>query len=116
MANVLSKDRKQRLLALGRLGWSLRRVEQTTGVRRETASTCEPYGELIERALARDRNAVAMWHDLVSEHSFTIGYQRVKRFVHRLRGTQAPEAHSVIVTEENVGFISIVAGLPWTYR
>jgi transposase len=38
MSNVLSDEKKQQILALGRLGWSLRRIEQATGVRRETAS------------------------------------------------------------------------------
>jgi len=38
MSNVLSDDKRQQILALGRLGWSLRRIEQATGVRRETAS------------------------------------------------------------------------------
>jgi Mu transposase, C-terminal domain len=38
MANVLNEDKKQQVIALGRLGWSLRRIEQATGVRRETAS------------------------------------------------------------------------------
>src|SRR2546428_347271 len=38
MSNVLSDDKKQQVLALGRLGWSLRRIEQATAVRRETAS------------------------------------------------------------------------------
>ena len=37
MGNVLSKDKREQVLALGRLGWPLRRIEQTTGVRRETA-------------------------------------------------------------------------------
>src|SRR2546428_3344693 len=37
MTNILSDDRRQEVLALGRLGWSLRRIEQATGVRRETA-------------------------------------------------------------------------------
>ena len=37
MANVLSEEKKQQVIALGRLGWSLRRIEQATGVRRETA-------------------------------------------------------------------------------
>jgi hypothetical protein len=37
MANVLSDDKKQQVLALGRLGWSLRKIERETGVRRETA-------------------------------------------------------------------------------
>jgi transposase len=38
MANVLSEERKQQVLALGRLGWPLRRIEEATGIRRETAS------------------------------------------------------------------------------
>ena len=37
MANVLKDEKKQQVVALGRLGWSLRRIEQATGVRRETA-------------------------------------------------------------------------------
>ena len=38
MANVLNEEKKQQVLALGRLGWSLRRIQQTTRIRRETAS------------------------------------------------------------------------------
>src|SRR5450755_3493508 len=38
MANVLNEEKKQQVLALGRLGWSLRRIQQTTKIRRETAS------------------------------------------------------------------------------
>lgn len=38
MANVLSEEKKQQVLALGRLGWPLRRIQEETGVRRETAS------------------------------------------------------------------------------
>jgi transposase len=38
MSNVLSEEKRQEILALGRLGWALRRIEQATGVRRETAS------------------------------------------------------------------------------
>src|SRR5918994_1826753 len=38
MSNVLDEHRQQQIVALGRLGWSLRRIEETTGVRRETAS------------------------------------------------------------------------------
>src|ERR1700751_4404189 len=37
MSNVLSEEKRQQVLALGRLGWPLRRIEQETGVRRETA-------------------------------------------------------------------------------
>ena len=39
MSNVLSQEKKEQVVALGRLGWSLRRIEETTGVRRETAGT-----------------------------------------------------------------------------
>jgi transposase len=38
MSYVLSEEKRQQVLALGRLGWPLRRIEQETGVRRETAS------------------------------------------------------------------------------
>jgi transposase len=215
MANVLSDEKKQQVIALGRLGWTLRRIQRATGVRRETAagylkvagipvrppgwgrrtgskpakevitdfgvgkpasgvspdpapqepslpppsdlgtakpangvttdaklpqpheeatarlgrppaademitgpgaepapgpvpavpptrspfaSACEPYRELIELALARGRNAMAIWQDLVSETGFTSGYQSVRRFVGKLRGVQIPQAHPVIVT------------------
>jgi hypothetical protein len=38
MSNVLDHNKRQQVLALGRLGWSLRRIQEATGVRRETAS------------------------------------------------------------------------------
>ena len=38
MGNVLDPSKQQQVVALGRLGWSLRRIEQATGVRRETIS------------------------------------------------------------------------------
>ena len=38
MGNVLDDNTQQQIVALGRLGWSFRRIEQQTGVRRETAS------------------------------------------------------------------------------
>jgi len=38
MANVLNEEKKQQVLALGRLGWSLRQIQQATHIRRETAS------------------------------------------------------------------------------
>ena len=36
MSNVLDDEKQQQIRALGRLGWPLRRIEQATGVRRET--------------------------------------------------------------------------------
>jgi transposase len=151
MSNVLSEEKRQEVLALGRLGWTLRRIEQATGVRRETASqylkaasvairsprrrslakpasevstdsptgdgphgaagsspttpgrsprasACEPYRELVESALEKGRNAVAIYQDLVTDHGFAARYASVKRFVAKLRGQRCPEAHPVIVT------------------
>jgi len=168
MSNVLSEEKKQQVIALGRLGWSLRRIERATGIRRETAaaylrtagvplrppgrwgrpgpakpanevttdpgpakpassgevttdsgagseglpasetksgpslrpsvSACEAHREAIELGLSRDRNAMAIWQDLVSDYGFAGGYQSVKRFVHKLRGSQSPEACAVIET------------------
>ena len=151
--NVLSEEKKQQVIALGRLGWSLRRIQRATHIRRETAagylkaagiairppgswghrapakpaievttdfgagsaeekvvpaepragrspsaSASEPYRELIELELARGRNAMAIWQDLVDGHGFTAGYQSVKRYLHKLRGSATPEACAVIET------------------
>jgi len=149
--NVLSEEKKQQVIALGRLGWSLRRIQQATRIRRETAagylkaagiavrppggwgrrppakpanevttdfgaesagapppepppsrspssSACESYREVIELGLSRGRNAMAIWQDLVDGHGFAAGYQSVKRFVNKLRGSATPEARVVIET------------------
>src|SRR6266404_470413 len=185
MSNVLSEAKKQQVIALGRLGWPLRRIEQETGVRRETAgaylkaagigvrpprmwgrrppakpanevttgsdatkpantntenlstkgrakaetakpanenevttgfgvelsdsrpkdpkralstSFCEPFRDAIELSLSRDRNATAIWQDLVSESGFRGGYQTVKRFVRKLRGNPPLQPRAVILT------------------
>jgi hypothetical protein len=37
MSNVLSEEKRQQVIALGKLGWPLRRIEQATGVRRTEA-------------------------------------------------------------------------------
>ncbi len=174
----MSEQNKQQVIALGRLGWSLRRIQRATGVRRETAATylraagiafrppgkwgraptkpangvitdpeaaraadpispgapaakpanevitdsgvelagsvapsptappgrsptssaCEPYRETIELGLARGRNAMAIWQDLVDTCGFTASYQSVQRFVHKLCPSPSPEARVVIET------------------
>jgi transposase len=190
MANVLKDEKKQQIIALGRLGWSLRKIQEATRVRRETisaylrgagveiwppgrwrreskakpaievitgseaakpalpgladplnpnsenlspkgkatatskpaiqvitdfgvglsrkelektksacsASACEPYREMVELGLSRDRNAMAIWQDLVSDYGFQGGYQSVRRFAYKLRGAQVPQARAVILT------------------
>ena len=52
-----------------------------------SGSACEPYRQFIEQGLARGRNAMAIWQDLVSDRGFTACYQTVKRFVSKPRGT-----------------------------
>ena len=155
MVNVLSDEKKQQVVTLGRMGWSLRRIEKALQVRRETAgaylkaagvavggpgrrspvwpskpasagevstdserppwpplpgrapssSACEPFREVISEALARGRNAVGIWQDLVDDHGFQARYASVKRFVLKLRGTTPIEARVVITTDpgEEVG-------------
>jgi transposase len=160
MSNVLDQTKQQQIVALGRLGWSLRRIERALAVRRETisgylkaagiavpsrgrrseskpkpaiseevstdsgrskpaiserevstdpavsiapgrapsASSCEPYRELIAEALGRGRNAMAIWQDLVDDHGFTARYASVRRFVAQLRGSRPTEARVVITT------------------
>ena len=39
VSNVLSDDKKQQVIALGRLGWSLRRIEAAVHIRRETVAS-----------------------------------------------------------------------------
>ena len=39
MSNVLSEEKKKQVIALGQLGWTVRRIEAATGVRRETAAS-----------------------------------------------------------------------------
>ena len=167
MSNVLSEEKKKQVIALGQLGWALRRIEKATGVRRETAagylkaagipvaspggwgrrkapiplskpadlskpanevttgseaakpangsevttgsggpkssliptaSTSEPYREVIETALSLGRNAMSVWQELVDRHGFTGSYESVKRYARKLRGTQSPEACGIIET------------------
>src|ERR1700722_19415150 len=68
MSNVLNEAKKQQVLALGRLGWPLRRIEQETGVRRETAGAylkaagigVRPPGAWGRRAPAKAANETAV--------------------------------------------------------
>ena len=53
MGNVLSEEKRQQVLALGRLGWTVRRIEETTGVRRETASSYLKAAGIAVRAPGR---------------------------------------------------------------
>ena len=50
MANVLSETKRQQVVALGRLGWPLRRIEDATRVRREQ------HVEMLTTVWARLKN------------------------------------------------------------
>lgn len=50
MSNVLSSNKQQEVLTLGRLGWSLRRIEEALGLRRETAARYLKAAGIIVRA------------------------------------------------------------------
>jgi len=63
------------------------------------ASASEPFRELIENGLARGRNAMSIWQEMVDSHGFAGAYESVKRFVRKLRGPTSPEALAVITTE-----------------
>jgi len=72
MSNVLSDEKRQQIIALGRLGWPLRRIEQATGVRRETAGAylkaagigVRPPGGWGRRAAPKPANEVTTDSDL----------------------------------------------------
>ncbi|MCB1034125.1 MAG: IS21 family transposase [Acidobacteria bacterium] len=183
MSNVLKPSKKQQILALGQLGWSLRRIERETGVRRETISqylrgagipirpprssrlprpnpasnpstdprgpeanpasnlstdpgrpesnpasypstdsaspargvstdsgdspvalaaplrmpsSCEPYRPFIEQEVAKGRNAMGIYQDLVDDHGFKAGYSSVRRFVRRLVNRGPRDAHPIL--------------------
>jgi hypothetical protein len=67
VSNVLSEEKRQQVIALGRLGWPLRRIQQETGVRRETAGAylkaagiaIRPPGGWGRRAPAKPANEVS---------------------------------------------------------
>jgi transposase len=125
MGNCLTMADRQRVEALLELGWSYRRIERETGVRRETvarydprrvskpakvstgsgakparvspgsASSCEPYRDQIVEALARGLTAQRIWQDLKAEYGFGYEYASVKRFVRQLRDAR-PEVAGVL--------------------
>lgn len=58
MSNLLHESKQQQVQALGRLGWSLRRIEATTGVRRETVSA---YLKAVGIAVRRRGGRPSAW-------------------------------------------------------
>jgi transposase len=73
-------------------------------------SACAVYREVIVEALARGRNAMAIWQDLVDGHGFRHGYASVRRFIATLRAATPVEARVVITTApgEDYGETSVM--------
>jgi len=63
MANVLSEEKRQQVLALGRLGWPLRRIEAELGVRRRDRERVSPRrrGADPRRATAPAGGKTGQW-------------------------------------------------------
>src|SRR6188474_431027 len=57
MSNVLGDDKQHQVVALGRLGWSLRRIEEATGIRRETVSGYLKAVGIVVRGRGRPRES-----------------------------------------------------------
>jgi hypothetical protein len=53
MSNVLSEEKKQQVIALGRLGWPLRRIEQETGVRHSTSTVSFDFTHVVGTGIAQ---------------------------------------------------------------
>jgi hypothetical protein len=58
MSNVSSEHKRQQVLALGRLGWPLRRIEEKSGICRQTASA---YLKAAGIAVRRVRGQPTVW-------------------------------------------------------
>jgi transposase len=69
MVNVLSNAKKDQVVALGRLGWTLRRIEEATSVRRETASAYLRAAGVVVRAPGRPGSKPAISAEEVSTDS-----------------------------------------------
>ena len=70
MGNVLSRSKRDQVIALGRLGWPLRQIEQATGVRRETAGNyLRAAGIVVRRQGSWGQNSLAKAATLVTTDS-----------------------------------------------
>lgn len=78
MSNVLREAKKTTSDTLGRLGWPLRRVEQATGVRRETACAyLKVAGIGVRPPRAGGRRPPAKPANEVTTHSATLIYNQL---------------------------------------
>lgn len=110
MANYLKMAVKQQIQALLALGWSYRRIERETGVRRETISRYDregiskpakvpagselrlssnsraaPHHDVIQSGLDKGLSAQRIFEDLCFDHGYGGSYDSVKRYCRRLK-------------------------------
>ena len=115
MSKYLKMEKKNLIIALKTLGWSLRHIERETGIRRETIakyvrcadskaaisptgspdesapkaagrlSAARPYHQHIEEALQQGLSAQRIYQDLCSDYGFSGSYDSVKRYIRTLK-------------------------------
>src|SRR5512132_351648 len=90
MTNILGDDTQQQILALGRLGWPLRRIEAATGVRRETASAYLKAAGIPVRLPRRRRPPAPKPASEVSTEGFS-GFNLHHGSPHLIRTALQPE-------------------------
>ncbi len=140
MGNYLKMANKQRVLALLDLGWSFRRIERETGIRRETisryakltdpnaakvtAGSDEAPAETPPRSLAavhhgfildglkKGLTAQRIYEDLVTERAFTGSYESVKRYARGLRKTHREVADVMHAAPGSEAQVDFLAGPP----
>jgi transposase len=121
MGHYLQTTTQNQVRALLALGWSYRRIERETGVRRETVARYDPkaakvitgsgakparvitgsqalawpYAEVIEAGLSRGLTAQRIWQDLVELEAYPHSYQTVQRFARGLK-RRRPEVADVM--------------------
>ena len=108
LANYLKMTKRQQVIALLALGWTFRRIERETGVRRETVSRYSRLADpnaakVFPGSAARPRSSAAIhhdeivhkvetqrlsvkrvWQDLVEDYGYAHSYESVKRYVRGL--------------------------------
>jgi transposase len=66
---------------------------------RPTRSSAEPHRAFIEAELAKRRNSMAIYQDLVEHHGYDGSYDAVKRLARKLRGKSEPKISCRFETE-----------------
>jgi transposase len=105
MGRQQKMEKKILVSRLHSLGWSLRKIQKETGIRRETVakylteeenktensvdnnrsnSLCEPFHHFIQECTNNGLSAQRIYQDLVRDHAFKASYTSVQRYVKTL--------------------------------